>query len=286
MPSDLSVARLSAVRLGQVNLFTDDYAAALAQLRATLGAEVLREEEVPERGGRSALAQVGTSQLGVFGAAAPGLAIGSWLAANGAGWHSLGWIVPSLDGAVQTLGERGIQVAGSAGGTGVFTRPEDLYGLCLHLTTEAPAGPGGAGVAGDAAYWPDKRQLGITGGPTVKVASPDPGQAADDVAGLVGRPAYEVERPHLNAVGYGVRFGDHAVEFVDSASGGDHDLVGGFLDEHGQCMFAIAFRVRDFAATRAALAAGDVPFTQWGRHSLLLRPELTHGARIELTDES
>jgi catechol 2,3-dioxygenase-like lactoylglutathione lyase family enzyme len=272
--------------MGHVNLFTDDYAAALAQLRAMLGAEVLREGEVPDRGGRSALAQVGASQLGVFGATAPGLAIGSWLAANGAGWHSLGWIVPSLDDAVQTLGKRGIGVAEQARNTGVFTRPDDLHGLCLQLNTGAAAGPGEAGVAGDPAYWPDKHQLGITGGPTVKIATKGPGQAADDVAALVGRPTYEVERAHLNAVGHGVRFHDHAVEFADSASGGDHDLVGGFLDEHGPSIFAITYQIRDFAAARAALAAAGVPFTQWGRHSLLLRPELTHGARIELTDES
>lgn len=195
MPSDLSVARL-----GHVTLFTDDYDALVARLRATSGADVL-------------------------------------------------W----------------------------------LHGLCLHF---AAAEPAGGAIAREPAFWPDEHPLGITGGPTIKVASPDPKQAAADLASLVGRPDYDVERSHFNAVGYGVRFAGHAIEFVGSASGGDHDLVGGFLAEHGPRIFSTTYLVRDFSGARAALAAEHVPFTQWGRHSLLLRPELTHGARIELTDES
>lgn len=195
MPSDLSDARL-----GHVNLFTDDYDAVLAQLRATSGTEVL-------------------------------------------------W----------------------------------LHGLCLHF---AAVDLSGGTIAREPAFWPDEHPLGITGGPTIKVASPDPKQAAVDLASRVGRPEYDVERGHFNAVGYGVRFDEHAIEFVSSASGGDHDLVGGFLAQHGPRIFATTYLIADFGAARAALAAADVPFTQWGRHSLLLRPELTHDARIELTDES
>jgi hypothetical protein len=65
-----------------------------------------------------------------------------------------------------------------------------------------------------------------------QVASPDPRRAAADLAARSGRPEYEAERSHLNAVGYGVRLDEYAVEYVGSASGSAHDLVGGFLAEH------------------------------------------------------
>ena len=146
--------------------------------------------------------------------------------------------------------------------------------------------PGGRS-RGEAAYWPGEHPLGIIGGPTIKIASPDPKQSAADLASRAGRPEYEVERGHFNAVGYGVRFDEHAVEFVSSASGPRQDLVGGFLAEHGPRIFATTYLIADFGAARAALAAADVRFTQWGRHSLLLRVESDQSTagRIELTDE-
>jgi hypothetical protein len=156
-----------------------------------------------------------------------------------------------------------------------------LGGLCVHF---APVQVGGGALASERPYWPEDHPLGLTGDPAIKVASPDPKQAAADLASRAGQPVYEADRSYFNAVGYGVRLGDHAVEFVGSASGGDHDLVGGFLAGHGPGVFSTTYRVRDFSAARAALAAQDIRFTQWGRHSLLLRPESVPGARIELTD--
>jgi hypothetical protein len=283
VPSSLQVTRLS-----RVNLVADDYDAALARLGTVLGAEVLREWKMPEPGGREAEAQVGDSSLGVFNAAAAPEGAGGWLTAGGVGWHSLEWVVPSLSGADRALRERGIGMAGHGGLAGAFTRPEDLHGLSLRLTEATGDGAAGqAGAAGqrEQAGRPIGLPLGITAGPTIKVASPEPGRAASEVARLVGRPAYAAEQPHLNAVGHGVRFDDHAVEFVGSASGADHDLIGGFLGEHGQRIFAVTYLVRSLSAARAALAGADVPFTQWGRRSLLLGPGYTHGARIELTGE-
>ncbi len=157
-----------------------------------------------------------------------------------------------------------------------------LGGLCVHF---APAAIGAGPLARERASWPDDHPLGITGDLTIKVASPDPKQAAADLASQTGRPDYHADRGHLNAVGYGVRFAGHAVEFLGSASGGDHDLVGRFLAGHGPGIFSTTYLVRDLGAARAALAAREVRFTQWGRHSLLLRPESAPGARIELTDE-
>jgi hypothetical protein len=162
-------------------------------------------------------------------------------------------------------------------------------GLCVHF---APVKLAGDAVTGEprveGAHGPGDHPLGIVGDPAIKIASPDPKQAAADLAVRAGHPQYEAERSHLNAVGYGVRLDGYAVEFVGSATGSAQDLVGGFLAGHGgPGIFATTYRVRNLSAARAALAAAGVRFTQWGRHSLLLRIESgqSTAGRIELTDE-
>jgi hypothetical protein len=165
-----------------------------------------------------------------------------------------------------------------------------LPGLCVHF---APVKLAADAVTGElpveGAHWPPDHPLGVVGQPTIKIASPDPRADCADLAARAGRPAYESERNHLNAVGYGVRLDGWTVEFVGSATGSAQDLVGGFLAEHGgRGIFATAYRVRDLSAARAALAAAGARFTQWGRHSLLLRIESgpSTAVRIELTDEA
>jgi hypothetical protein len=169
-------------------------------------------------------------------------------------------------------------------------KASQLPGLCVHFT---PVKLAGNGVPGElqvkAAHWPADHPLGIVGDPAIKIASPDPGQAAAELAARAGRDEYQAERPHLNAVGYGVRLDGYAVEFVGSATGSAQDLVGGFLVAHsGPGIFATTYQVRSLSAARAALAAAGVRFTQWGRHSLLLRIESgqSTAGRIELTDEA
>ena len=105
-----------------------------------------------------------------------------------------------------------------------------------------------------ATTWRRLPGLDVVGDPAIRVASPDPRQAAADLAARTGHPAYEAERGHLNAIGHGVRLDGYAVEFVGSASGSAHDLVGGFLADRGPGVFATTFRVRDVSAARSALA--------------------------------
>jgi hypothetical protein len=162
--------------------------------------------------------------------------------------------------------------------------------LCLHF---APVKLDGDRINGEPqvkeAHQPDDHPLGIVGDPAIKVASRDPKVAAAELAAQAGRPEYEAERGHFNAVGYGVHLDGYTVEYVGSATGSVQDLVGGFLAEHsGPGIFATTYQVRSLSATRAALTAADVRFTQWGRHSLLLRIEDGQSTvgRIEFTDES
>jgi catechol 2,3-dioxygenase-like lactoylglutathione lyase family enzyme len=270
---------LDVERLSSVNLFAEDYNAAVAVQRDVLGAQVFREQEEPVNGGRNALGLVGRTCVEVFAPTSSDGAIGRWLAGHGTGWHSVEWTIPSLDGAVRALDEQGIRVA-EGGGDHILTQPRDLHGLCLeltarHLSSDDRDVPG---------WQPPRHPLGITEPVTVKIASTVPADAAAQVADLVGRPSTAVDRPHLNAVGHRVEFADHVIEFVGSASGSMTDLVGRFLERHGERIFCVSFGVADLAQARAFLVRLDVPFTQWGRHSLLLGLELTRGARIELTD--
>jgi hypothetical protein len=164
-----------------------------------------------------------------------------------------------------------------------------LPGLCVHL---APVNLSGDAVTAPPrvkqAYWPGDHPLGIVGAPAIKIASADPGREAADLAVRAGRPEYRADRSHFNAVGHGVQLDGGNVEFVASASGSAHDLVGGFLAGRGRGIFATTYRVRDVSAARSALTAAGAPFTQWGRHSLLLRIEADTdmAGRIELTDEA
>jgi hypothetical protein len=164
-----------------------------------------------------------------------------------------------------------------------------LPGLCLHIAAVKLDGDTVTGETRvEEGRQPGDHPLGITGDPAIKIASADPKQAAAGLAARAGRPGYEAERGQLNAVGYGVRLDGYAVEFLGSATGSSQDLIGGFLAEHsGPGVFATTYRVRDLSATRAALTAADVRFTQWGRHSLLLRVEDGQSTvgRIEFTDE-
>jgi hypothetical protein len=165
-----------------------------------------------------------------------------------------------------------------------------LPGLCVHFASVKLARDGLTGeMPADEAHRPDDDPLGIVGDVAIKIASPEPKQAAADLAVRAGRPEYEAERTHLNAIGYGVRLDGYAVEFVGSATGSAQDLIGGFLAEHGggPGIFATTYQVRDLSAARAALTAVGVRFTQWGRHSLLLRVESgqSTAGRIEFTDE-
>jgi hypothetical protein len=275
---------LAVQRLGHVNVFAEDYDATLALHRGLFDAKVFAEWEQPDAGAHNALALIGGTCVEVFSPAGSGQAVSGWVAKNGSGWHSLEWTVPSLPDAVETVRERGIRITDTGGGEYVFTHPKDLFGLCLELTAHHFDNDDRDRPGWTPAHWSEEHPLGITGPATVKVASPQPEKAAAAMAALTGREVYTVERTHLNTISHGVTFADHAVEFTGSATGSAGDLLGTFLAQRGPRIFGTAFRIKDFDQARAHLVAENVKFTQWGRHSLLLGPELTNGPLIELTD--
>ncbi|MGX7677470.1 VOC family protein [Jatrophihabitans sp. DSM 45814] len=275
-------ATLNVERLGHVNVFADDYDAVLAVHRDVFGAKVFREWEEVAFGGKNALWLIGGTCIEIFAATSPDLAIGQWVGKNGPGWHSMEWTVPSLNEAIQTITERGIRITDRVEGAYVFTHPKDLHGVCLELT-EHHFDNDDRDVAGwQPTYWSDEHPLGITGPATIKIASKQPAVAAADVAALVGRETYTRESPQLNAMGHGIAFADHALEFVGSRTNSTTDLIGGFIERHGARMFCTTFTVADFDKARRYLVESDIRFTQFGRLSLLIDPDVTHGALIEL----
>jgi hypothetical protein len=271
-------------RLGHLNAYVSSYELALQLQRDVLGADVFREFDVAPAGSRNALGLIGRTCIETFAATTPDLTVGQWLAKHGPGWHSLEWTVPSMATAEETLAAHGIQVSVRAEDY-LFTRPKDFHGICLELT-EAHFDNDDRDLPGwEPTYWSDEHPLGIIGNAVIKVASSAPQQACQDLADLVGQPFYNVERSHLNSFGSGVRFADHTVEFVGSATGTSTDLVGAFVAEQGERIFCLTFQVADLSAARAYLAGSGLAFDQFGRHSLMLRPAWEQGTRIEFTDE-
>jgi hypothetical protein len=151
--------------------------------------------------------------------------------------------------AEQVLSERGIRVTERTESY-LFSHPKDFHGLCLELTEHHfDDDRDVAGWTPDA--WSDQHPLGIVGGATVKLASKTPAESAADLGALVGRPTYSTEHSHLNTMSTGVQFADHAVEFVGSSTQADTDLIGTFIADHGERIFAVTFVVRDLSAARA-----------------------------------
>ncbi|HVW42447.1 MAG TPA: hypothetical protein VHC18_13955 [Amycolatopsis sp.] len=272
--------RIVVERLGHANVFAESFDDEVGLQREVFGAKVFRTWENAEVGSRNALALIGLTCVETFGSIDPDGPIGRWIAAHGSAWHSIEWTVPSLPEAVEAARAHGIRITDESPDY-AFTHPKDLHGLALELTEHHFEGDDRDTPGFTPAFWADEHPLGVVGGLTVKVASSGPEKAAADLVALTGEPAYAVERSHLNSVGHGVRFADHAVEFTGSATGVDTDLVGGFVRDHGERIFCVSFTVRDILAARSHLVASGVRFEQYGRRSLMLRP--THGARIELT---
>jgi hypothetical protein len=276
-------SNLSVERLGHVNVFDDSYQASLDGQRDVLGAKVFREWTEEQFGGANALALVGRTCIETFAPTAPDGAIGQWLKARGPGWHSIEWTIPSLSEAEQTLTEHGIRVTEQTDAY-LFSHPKDLHGLCLELTEHHFEDDDRDAAGWAPTFWSDEHPLGIIGKTTVKLASKSPAQSAADVAALVGLGTYSVERSHLNTVSTGIELPDHAVEFVGSATDAATDLIGSYIADHGERIFAVTFMVKDLSAARGYLAKSGVRFDQFGRHSLMFWLGSPLGARVELTD--
>lgn len=274
---------LAVERLGQVNLFAQSLDAELNLQQDVFGARVLRRWGDGPAGSRHALVLIHRTGVETFAPTTPGGAVALRSDGNGPGWESLQWQVSSLGDAVTALREHGVRVGEDADGR-AFVRPKDMHGLAIGLTDRRAESHDRDLVDRKPTFRSDEHALGLVGGATVKVVAAQPEKAAADLAALVGREAYAVERRHLNMAGHGVRFDDHAVEFVGSATGSRADLAGGHLVERGERIFCLTFTVRDLLAARTFLVGRDVRFEQFGRHSLLLAPVDAGGARIEITD--
>ncbi|MFI1293279.1 VOC family protein [Streptomyces sp. NPDC020792] len=258
-------APLTVERLGHVNVFAQSPDAEVTWQQDVFGARVLRQGDGGQAGDRGVLAEVGPTRLRTSEATT----------ADDPGWHSVVWTVPSVEDAVAVLTERGVRVTEQGDGHAAAD-PADLHGLAVELMDSSSGGDGGPAAG-------DEHPLGVVG-TTVKVVTSEPEKAAADLAALVGQEAYAAERPHLNMSGHGVRFEDHAVEFVASATGSATDLAGGFLAARGEHICWLSFTVKDFLAARGFLVEHGVRFEQFGRHSLVLHAVVEGGARIEITD--
>ncbi|MFK0288685.1 hypothetical protein ACIQVL_50665 [Streptomyces sp. NPDC090499] len=274
---------LTVEHLGQLNLFTQSFDAELERQQDVFGARILRRWEDGRAGSRNALALIGRTGIATYAPATPGGPVAHEFTGNGLGWDSVEWSVSSVKDAAALMRDHGFRVTESADAR-AFVDPEGMHGLAIMLTERRDEAHDRDLAGWKPNFWSDEHPLGLLGGVTVKVVAVEPEKAAAGLAALVGREAYAVERKHVNMAGHGVRFGDHAVEFVGSTTGSEADLAGVALAERGERIFCLTFTARDLLAARAFLVGRDVPFEQFGRYSLLLAPVDAGGARIEITD--
>lgn len=266
------------IGMDRISLRADDCDDVVRVHQKVFGGAIRREGDSKEDGGRRTLLALGTTRLEIFAPAGPPPTPGR------PGWSSLRLRVTSLADVVRILDELSIRNSRDSRDRLVRTNPEDLHGLCLEIVSADPAATATDGGAGPDSGGPEDPDLGAPGRATVKVASRQPAAAAGRVAKLLGGTPYTRDRPQLNSMGHGIAFDDHNLEFVGSLTDSTQDLVGRFLAARGEGICCLTLAVGSLDRTREDLVGRGIPFSQWGRSSLLLGPELTHGALVELTD--
>ncbi|PPJ33554.1 hypothetical protein C5E45_04100 [Nocardia nova] len=271
-------------RLGHVNMFVEDHAGITSRYRDIFDASVFMDFTEPEVGARNTLWLVGDTCFEAFTPTDSAGAIARWIDRYGAGWHSLEWTVNDLDDARDVLRKHGIRITDDRPGSYLFTHPRDLHGLCVELTTHHFPGDKRDEDGWAPTYWADEHPLGIQGEPVIRLGSSEPEKAAAAVAELVGSETTATENSAHNTLGFRVPLADHAVEFVASRSGGDNDLVGRFLADHGERVINVELGIASLDRARAFLASKSITFEQWGAQSLLLPGREMFGTPVVLSE--
>ncbi|MEV8546509.1 hypothetical protein [Streptomyces sp. NPDC051572] len=259
-----------------IGLTADDNEAVLSRYKRIFRASIGIEKDPEQSAARKAVLTLGRTHVEISAPPSP-------QPPGRSGWYSLGLRTESISDDVRALDPRTIRNSPARGEHHVHAESEDLHGLRLEFVAADPAVTATSGARPDS-DGPEDLAWGATGGLTVKVASQQPAAAAGRLAEFLGGAPYTHEHPHLNSTGHGLSFGDHNLEFVGSLTDSTEDLVGRFLTSHGESIFCLTITVDSMDRARKDLVHRGVPFSQWGRSSLLLGPEFTRGTLIEITD--
>ncbi|MEV7086993.1 methylmalonyl-CoA epimerase [Streptomyces sp. NPDC093085] len=137
-------------RIDHIGIACFDLEATVAFYRATYGFEVFHTEVNEEQGVREAMLKInetsdgGASYLQLLEPLREDSAVGKWLARHGEGVHHIAFGTPDVDGAAETVRERGVRVlydeprTGSMGSRITFLHPKDCHGVLTELVTSRP----------------------------------------------------------------------------------------------------------------------------------------------------
>ena len=126
-------------RIEHVALAVSDLEAAIAHYRDTWGLEVSHRGRVEDQGVEEAMLPLGDSHLQLLAPTGPDTTVGKFLERRGEGLHHIAYEVDDLEGALQTLKDRGVRLIdekprrGGRGHMVAFVHPGDNHGLLVEL---------------------------------------------------------------------------------------------------------------------------------------------------------
>lgn len=126
---------MSDIAFAKINLRVRDLDAALAYARDTLGATVLREK-TPISFGEMVMVQLGGLVMEIIAPANPDSPLAQLIERRGEGVDSIGFTVPDVHAASDTLEANGARMIGSQGGPAddmAWLHPKNPLGLSLEL---------------------------------------------------------------------------------------------------------------------------------------------------------
>ena len=126
-------------KIEHIALAVEDLEAAIAHYADVWGLEVAHRERVEDQGVEEAMLPVGESFIQLLGPTGPDTTVGKFIERRGEGLHHIAYEVDDLEGALETLKERGVPLIDEVprrGGRGhmvAFVHPKGNHGLLVEL---------------------------------------------------------------------------------------------------------------------------------------------------------
>jgi methylmalonyl-CoA epimerase len=126
-----------------VGVAVDDFEAAIALYRDTLGIPLVHRETVAEQGVEAALFDVGESHIELLSPLGPDTAVGKFLARKGPGLHHVAYRVESVEAALAALSKAGMRLIDEQPRTGIrnsrvaFVHPSSTGGVLIEIVQPA-----------------------------------------------------------------------------------------------------------------------------------------------------
>lgn len=126
-------------KIEHIALAVADMDAAISHYRAVWGLEVSHRERVEDQGVEEAMLPLGDSFIQLLGSTGPDTTVARFLAHRGEGLHHIAYEVGDLEGTLEELESKGVQLIdrqprlGGRGHLVAFVHPSSNHGLLVEL---------------------------------------------------------------------------------------------------------------------------------------------------------